>query len=51
MGWVVVGFSPEIRTDKKVAVVGSGPSGLVLASLSVPDIMLPYLKEMIESSY
>ena len=31
MGWVVA-EPPEIRTDKKVAVVGSGPAGLACAA-------------------
>ena len=31
MGWVVA-EPPDIRTDKKVAVVGSGPAGLACAA-------------------
>ena len=38
---------PKVRTGKKVAVVGSGPSGLAAAHAAEPDAdtTLPYMRE------
>ena len=48
MGWVV----PEInknKTDKKIAVVGSGPAGLLVHSNLLELVTLSlFLKKMIE---
>ena len=42
---------PEVRSDKKVAVIGSGPSGSLRRICSIKEVtMLPYMRKMTASA-